>query len=92
MKVNLAMAIRGKNAHYRLNSIHARHWRALALAAGIDGLWDRMIEAVRRSSYTFYSLEKRLPPDFPESVFIAIGEGIERHSKTFLAGLEPNEA
>ena len=91
-KVSLAMAIRGKNAHYRLNSIHARHWRSLALAVGVDGLWDRMIEAVTRSSHTFYSLQNRLPPGFPESVFIAIGAGIERHSKAFLAGLEPNEA
>jgi serine/threonine-protein kinase HipA len=87
-KVSLAMALRGKNKHYRLNSVQARHWWALARSVGVEGLWERMIETVERGSETFYSLEKRLPANFPESVFNAIGKGIKRHAKTFLGGVK----
>jgi serine/threonine-protein kinase HipA len=87
-KVSLAMALRGKSAHYRLNSIHARHWRDLAHSAGIEGLWERMIETVERAAGVFKSLEKRLPSEFPESVYAAIAKGIGRHAADFLQGVK----
>jgi serine/threonine-protein kinase HipA len=33
-KVKLAMAVRGKNAHWKINEIKARHWDAVAKLAG----------------------------------------------------------
>ena len=87
-KVTVAMALRGKSAHYRMDTIQARHWHALALSVGVDGLWERMIDTVVRASEVFHSLHERLPPDFPESVFNAIGSGIKRHARVFLDALE----
>lgn len=91
-KVSLAMAVRSKNAHYRLSSIHTRHWQALALSVGVDGLWSRMIDMVERSTDVFNSLQTRLPKGFPDSVFNAIGNGIARHARDFLDGLKHLEA
>lgn len=87
-KVSLAMALRGKQAHYRLNSIQTRHWFELAQSIGIEGLWERMIETVERAPSAIASLEKILPKDFPENVYVAIGKGIDRHAKEFLDGIK----
>ena len=87
-KVSLAMAVRGRNAHYRLNSIQTRHWFELARSAGVQGLWERMIESVERAPDAIASIEKKLPEEFPESVYAAIAKGIGRHAKEFLAGLK----
>jgi serine/threonine-protein kinase HipA len=87
-KVSLAMAVRGKNAHYRLSSIQTQHWNALARAVGVEGLWERMIESVERASSAIASIEKDLPEDFPVSVYEAMARGIARHSEKFLTGLK----
>ncbi|MBM0107656.1 HipA domain-containing protein [Steroidobacter sp. S1-65] len=87
-KVSLAMALRGKNAHYRLNSIYTRHWFELARMVGVEGLWPRMIAAVERATSVIKGLERKLPKDFPENVYLAISKGIERHAQQFLDGLE----
>jgi serine/threonine-protein kinase HipA len=83
-KVSLAMALRGKNAHYRLHSIRPRHWRDLAVYVGIDGLWDRLIDHVNRAPRVMQLLEAELPRDFPGSVYDKIRKGVERHAKAFL--------
>ena len=87
-KVSLAMAIRGKNSHYRLNSIQTRHWFELAKSAGVQGLWERMIESVERAPDAIASTESKLPKRFPEGVYAAIAKGISRHARQFLAGLK----
>lgn len=38
----LAMAVAGKNRHYKLVDIQPRHWQALATRIGGPELWDRM--------------------------------------------------
>jgi serine/threonine-protein kinase HipA len=87
-KVSLAMAVRGKNAHYRIGSIQPRHWQALAQSVGVEGLWERMMDMMTRATQVFDSLQKRLPAGFPESVYNAVGRGIERHAKLFLDGIK----
>ena len=87
-KVSLVMALRGKNAHYRLSSIQTRHWFDLARSVGIEGLWERMIDTVERAPDAIASIEKTLPRDFPETVYVAIAKGIGRHAKDFLDGIK----
>lgn len=64
-KVSPAMAPRGKHPLYRLNVIQPRHWQTLAEAAGIEGLWERMIETVERAASAFYSLDHGCPKTSP---------------------------
>ncbi len=71
----------------RLNAISARHWHDLARSVAIEGLWERMIDTVERAPEVCVSLEKRLPKDFPESVYAAIAKRIDRHARDFLEGL-----
>ena len=87
-RMSLAMAVRGKNAHYRLNSIQTRHWFELARSVGVQGLWEGMIESVERAPDAIASIEKKLPKEFPETVYAAIAKGIGRHAKAFLTGLK----
>jgi len=91
-KMSLAMALRSKNAHYRLNSIQSRHWSDLVQSLGIEGLWERLIEIAERAPGTFASIERKLPKNFPENVYVAISKGIAQHSKYFLNGIKQLKA
>ena len=82
-RAKLAMAIRGQNAHYRLNEIDARHWQRLAASCGV-GVWERMTAMVERVDEALQAVERRLPPDFPKSVWSRVGDGMRRHAAQFL--------
>jgi serine/threonine-protein kinase HipA len=81
-RAKLAMALRGQNAHYRLNEIHVRHWRLLAVSCGAD-VFDRMTAMVERVDGALQDVERRLPAGFPESVWSRVAEGMRRHAAQF---------
>lgn len=84
-KVRLAMAIRsGRRAHYKLDEIQPRHFKALADDLGDDLLWPAMIELVEKIPRAIAGVEKQLPSDFAESVWTSITAGLARQAKTFL--------
>jgi serine/threonine-protein kinase HipA len=76
------MALRGQNAHYRLNEIHVRHWQRLAASCGPD-VFERMTALVERVDGALQDVERRLPPAFPESVWSRVAEGMRRHAAQF---------
>ena len=82
-RAKLAMAIRGRNAHYRLNEIDARHWQRLAASCG-PGVWERMVVMVERVNEAPKKVERRLPPGFPDNVWARVVEGMRRHAAQFL--------
>jgi len=82
-KVKLAMAVRGKRAHYRLNEITARHWRELAEQTGLPGLWKRMQSFVESAPAALERADRVLPRSFPERVYTTIGDGVRRQVKRF---------
>ncbi len=81
--VGLAMAVRTKNAHYALHSIHARHWATLAKANGGAPVWQAMCELAGKVEATLEGLRSKLPPAFPVGTFDAIASGlraqVQRH-------------
>lgn len=79
----LAMAVAGKNRHYKLVDVQPRHWQAIAERVGGTALWDRMRSLVEAAPVTFDRIE--LPPDFPEVVISRISQGVRRRSRKFLA-------
>jgi len=85
-RAKLAMALRGQNAHVRLNEIHVRHWQRLAAACGPD-VFDRMTAMVERVDAALQDVERRLPADFPSNVWSSVAEGMRRHSTRFLKDL-----
>jgi serine/threonine-protein kinase HipA len=82
-KAKLAMAIRGKRPHYRLNEIMGRHWHELAQKSGVPELWPRMQSLVGSAAPAMESLQQRLPSGFPERVYSTIRAGIFRQSQRF---------
>ena len=86
-KVKLAMAVRGKSAHYKLSEIQPRHWQALAKRSGVDGAWEAMLGMTQRLDAALMAVEKRLPKDFPAELATAVFEGVRGHLQVFKQGL-----
>jgi serine/threonine-protein kinase HipA len=82
-KAKLAMSLRGRRAHYRLNEITARHWHELAERTGVPGLWNRMQAFVESAPAALARVEKRLPRAFPERVYTAIRDGLRAQVQRF---------
>jgi serine/threonine-protein kinase HipA len=83
----LAMAVRTKNAHYRLLEIQTRHWRQLAETSGAPDAWESMQALVNRVDDALAKVEKQLPPKFPDQVWKSIAKGMRAQVKMFHAGL-----
>ena len=86
-KAKLAMSLRGRRAHYRLNEITGRHWHELAERTGVPGLWNRMQGFVESAPAAFDRLEKHLPRAFPERVYATIGNGVRAQVRRFVQTL-----
>ena len=82
-RAKLAMALRGHNAHYRLNEINLRHWERLAASCG-PGVFDRMTAMVERVNDALQVVERRLPAGFPNNVWSRVAEGMRQHAAQFL--------
>lgn len=82
-KAKLAMAVRGKRAHYRLNEILGRHWAEIAEKSGIPDLFEQMERLLTKAREVVGQLEDRLPRGFPERVYTAIRAGVRRQAERF---------
>jgi serine/threonine-protein kinase HipA len=82
-KAKLAMSLRGRRAHYRLNEITGGHWHELASRAGVPGLWARMQSFIESAPEAVDRLEKRLPRAFPERVYTSIRNGVRAQGQRF---------
>jgi serine/threonine-protein kinase HipA len=84
-RAKLAMAIRGRRPHYRIDEITGRHWRELVDRIGIADLWSRMQALVDEAPAAFERLEALLPPHFPERVYARIRTGVTNQARRFKA-------
>ena len=76
-KLRLAMALRGKNAHYRLREIQRRHFNGTARKCGFGPDMDALIEeTVARVPEVVDRVGASLPAGFPEDVFTATADGL----------------
>ena len=82
-KAKLAMAVHGKNPHYRIHEITERHWRTLAEETGIPGLWDRIQSFVDVAATAIDEMAKQLPKNFPPKVYDAIRHGVHTQVTKF---------
>lgn len=78
-KVHMAMAVYGKNRHYRWNDISARHWIRSGELAGLSGelVQSILADLVERTSGVISKVSAQLPRDFPEAVGEPIFHGLE---------------
>ncbi|HLY52337.1 MAG TPA: type II toxin-antitoxin system HipA family toxin [Steroidobacteraceae bacterium] len=82
-KARLAMSLRGRRAHYRLNEITGRYWHELAGRAGVPDLWNRMQALVQSAVPALERVEQRLPRAFPERLYLTIRAGLRAQVERF---------
>jgi serine/threonine-protein kinase HipA len=83
--LKLAMALRGKNAHYKILEIQPRHFRALVDRYPDAEAWPAMIELAGRVEGGVKAVERRLPKAFPESVWAPLSRGMIEQARSFLS-------
>lgn len=83
----LAFALRSKNVHYALYGIQARHWHGLAMQCGGAGVWARMLRHVDGVEAALDGVERDLPHDFPQRLWLSISRGMREQADRFRAGL-----
>jgi serine/threonine-protein kinase HipA len=83
-KAKLAMAVRSKNAHYKLDEIQARHWRQLALKSGVAEAWPAMFDMVDRADAALDKVANNLPATFPQQIADTILAGVRAQRTAFL--------
>jgi serine/threonine-protein kinase HipA len=84
-RAKLAMAVRGRRPHYRIDEITGRHWRELSQEVDIANLWDRMQTLVTDATVAIERVESRLPADFPERLYKRIRAGVLHQARRFAA-------
>jgi serine/threonine-protein kinase HipA len=84
-ELKLAMAIRGKRAHYKIVEIQPRHFQALADKYPGAEAWPAMIELAGQVEGAIKAVEKRLPKKFVESVWAPTSKGVLEQAKSFLS-------
>jgi serine/threonine-protein kinase HipA len=77
-KVKLAMAVRSKNAHWKLAEIKAGHWDAVARMAGLDNATEIFHDIAVQTPRIIAKVNLQLPKKFPAGVRDKIFEGLQR--------------
>ena len=80
-KAKLAMAVRGRNPHWKLSEIQARHWDAVAKSAGLVDASSIINDLVRRTASVLTNVDKQIPSGFPTYVRDRIFAGVERSAQ-----------
>jgi serine/threonine-protein kinase HipA len=77
-KARLAMAVRSKNAHWKLGGIKARHWDAIARGAGMGDATALLAEVASQIPHAIETVNREMPKKFPSQVADAILSGVQR--------------
>lgn len=76
-KAKLAMAVRGKNPHWKLREIQPRHWTTLTRLAGMGPADALLAELASQVPSVIAAVSAALPPAFPAHVSDAIFNGLQ---------------
>lgn len=81
-KARLAMAVLGKNKHYRFSDVQRRHFNSTAAKCFLRADAEHVIESVlARTTGAVEAVAARLPSGFPDRVAATIFAGIERSAR-----------
>jgi serine/threonine-protein kinase HipA len=86
-RASLAMAVRGRNAHYRIAQIFPRHWIAQGQRVGfsVDEVEEMLTAVAQQTGRVIDEVGAQLPDDFPLDVAEAVFAGMRRQAR-ILAG------
>jgi serine/threonine-protein kinase HipA len=77
-KVRMAMAVRSKNAHWKLAEIRPRTWDATARAAGFGDAQELLREVLETAPKAVEATDRELPSRFPAEIREKIFDGFLR--------------
>lgn len=81
-KLKLAMALRTRNAHYRMDTIRRRHWNEVAKANALGPDFEAVIERVIALTPTVIDeVSALLPAGFPDRVAGPIFDGLRAQAQ-----------
>ena len=81
-KLKLAMAVRTRNAHYKMCTIQRRHWNEVAKNNGMGEDFETVIQQfISRAPVAIEAVAKRIPRGFPHVVCDSIFEGVRSQVK-----------
>jgi serine/threonine-protein kinase HipA len=81
-KLRLAMAVRGKNKHYRIAQIQRRHFNMMARRCGFGNDMEPIIlEVIGETASIVDKVSRRLPKRFPAKVFDAVAKGLRQSAR-----------
>lgn len=80
-KAKLAMAVRSKNAHWKLSEIKARHWDAVARTAGLGSAASLLQEIATQTPRAIESVNRHIPVNFPAAIHDQIFEGLKQKAR-----------
>lgn len=86
-KIRMAMAVHGKNRHYRWNEIHARHWLETAKRCGFGDMKVAIEDVVARTPTVIEQVCKLIPPGFPGEIADSMLQGMSARAKQLSAEL-----
>ena len=75
-KATLAMAVLGKNRHYRIAEIECRHWLETAKRCGMPGMRSIIADILDQTPRVLDEVRAQIPESFPEPVAEAILNGL----------------
>ncbi|MDI1251276.1 MAG: type II toxin-antitoxin system HipA family toxin [Lacunisphaera sp.] len=85
-KAKLAMAVRSRNAHWKLKDIVPRHWDAVARLAGLGDAAALIAEVLRQTPAAIAETSRQLPRGFPARVSDRIFAGMQEQAKRLAGG------
>lgn len=80
-KIRMAMAMSGKNRHYRWKEIAARHWVETAKRCGFSEMKPMLEEVIAQTPKVVEQTTARLPRKFPDQIATTILTGITATAK-----------
>ncbi len=76
-KIRMAMAVSGKNRHYRWKEIGAKHWLETAKRCGFGEMKSVMEEVIEQTPRAIERVRQLVPAGFPTQIAETILEGVD---------------
>ncbi|HVZ61499.1 MAG TPA: HipA domain-containing protein [Terriglobales bacterium] len=86
-KIRMAMAVQGKNRHYRWNEIRPRHWFETAKRCGFGDMKSVVDDVIARTPAVIEQVRELIPSGFPGDIAESIFPGITARAKRLSAEL-----
>lgn len=87
-KIKMAMAVRGKNRHYRWMEICGRHWLETAKRSGFGQMETVIQETIDKTPEVIRQGEAAIPKRFPDQIANSILQGLKARAQQLAEELE----